>query len=80
MVKRHLAILGVAVLGATAISEKSAGAADLPARLDAKAPPLDPGYNWTGFYLGAHAGYMLANATASAADTAAITATYGRMP
>lgn len=80
MVKRHLAILGLAVLGATAISEKSACAADLPARFPTKAPLLDPGYNWSGFYLGGHAGYIVANSNASAADTAAITATYGRMP
>ncbi len=55
-------------------------AADIPPRVYAKAPAIDPTYNWTGFYLGAHAGYIAANANANAVDTAAITATYGRMP
>ena len=80
MVKRHPAMLGLVVFGTAAAWQAGALAADLPARLPAKAPMFDPGYNWTGFYLGAHAGYMLASANASAADAAAITATYGRMP
>lgn len=41
-----------AVLGAT-----SAQAADIAARPYAKAPPLAPAYHWTGFYVGANAGY-----------------------
>jgi outer membrane immunogenic protein len=58
-----------------------ARAADMPAPVYTKAPPaIEAVYNWTGFYLGAHVGYIWANANASAADTAAITATYGRMP
>ena len=36
----------------------SAFAADLAPRPYTKAPVIvDPGYNWTGFYLGANAGY-----------------------
>lgn len=36
----------------------AASAADLPARVYTKAPAVvAPLYNWTGFYLGAHAGY-----------------------
>jgi outer membrane immunogenic protein len=43
----------VALFGAT-----SALAADLPARTYTKAPAMiDPGYNWTGFYLGGNVGY-----------------------
>ncbi|KJC59175.1 hypothetical protein UP10_20085 [Bradyrhizobium sp. LTSPM299] len=42
-----------AVLGAT-----SALAADLPAPVYTKAPAyVDPGYNWTGFYVGGNIGY-----------------------
>ena len=32
-------------------------AADLSPRIYAKAVPADPGYNWSGFYAGVHAGY-----------------------
>jgi outer membrane immunogenic protein len=36
----------------------SVSAADLPARVYTKAPVIvDPGYNWTGFYIGANVGY-----------------------
>jgi outer membrane immunogenic protein len=69
-----------AVVGAFLTAASGALAADLPARVYTKAPALEPIYNWTGFYLGGHAGYIVANANANAVDTAAITATYGRMP
>ena len=75
MTKKLLAVLGVMLMW-----ETSAFAVDLPARLYTKAPVADPIYSWTGFYLGAHAGYLMANADASTADTAAIVGTYGRMP
>jgi outer membrane immunogenic protein len=43
----------IALFGAT-----SAFAADLPARTYTKAPVyVDPGYNWTGFYIGGNVGY-----------------------
>jgi outer membrane immunogenic protein len=52
MMKFPVAIL-IALLGAT-----SALAADLPARTYTKAPVyVDPGYNWTGFYIGGNVGY-----------------------
>src|ERR1700727_2918852 len=36
----------------------SALAADLPARVYTKAPVfIDPGYNWSGFYIGGNVGY-----------------------
>ncbi len=53
-----IAIL-VASFGAT-----SALAADLPVRTYTKAPVyVDPGYNWTGFYIGLNGGYSWGNAS-----------------
>jgi outer membrane immunogenic protein len=51
---KKLTIIGVALLAGTTL----ASAADL-GRLPAKAPPIVPApvWNWTGFYIGAHAGY-----------------------
>jgi outer membrane immunogenic protein len=47
----------VAILAAS-IGATSALAADLPARTYTNAPVLvDPGYNWSGFYVGANIGY-----------------------
>jgi outer membrane immunogenic protein len=53
--KKLLIAAAIAVAGAT-----SAQAADLPARVYTKAPPVvvDPAVNWSGFYVGAHFGYM----------------------
>lgn len=53
--KRYL--LGTAALSALCLS-LPAFAADLPARVT-KAPPalVSPAYNWSGFYVGVHAGY-----------------------
>jgi outer membrane immunogenic protein len=51
--KRFLVAILAAAFGAT-----SALAADLPARIYTKAPVLvDPGYNWSGFYIGGNVGY-----------------------
>jgi outer membrane immunogenic protein len=75
MAKRLLMMVGLASMW-----HGGAIAADVPPRVYTKAPVLDPVYSWTGFYLGAHAGYIAASANASATDTAAIAATYGRMP
>lgn len=49
---KKILIAAAALLGATA-----AQAADMAARPYAKAPPLSPAYNWTGFYVGVNAGY-----------------------
>jgi len=43
-----------------ALSSISVLAADLGARPITKAPPIDPTYNWSGFYIGANAGYGVA--------------------
>jgi outer membrane immunogenic protein len=51
----------VALFGAT-----SALAADLPARTYTKAPVyVDPGYDWTGFYIGLNGGYSWGNASST---------------
>ncbi len=50
---KFLVAVLIALFGAT-----SALAADLPARTYTKAPAtIDPGYNWTGFYIGGNLGY-----------------------
>ena len=52
---KRLLLAGVALL----LVASAASAADLPARPYAKAPPplLSPAYNWSGFYVGAMAGF-----------------------
>ena len=54
--KRILA--GIATVGLLC---GAAMAADLPARTYAKAPMIDPGINWSGFYVGINAGYGYGN-------------------
>jgi opacity protein-like surface antigen len=54
----------------------SAMAADMAV----KAKPVDYVCNWTGFYLGGHVGYGWVSSSMSAADTAAVQATYGSVP
>ena len=50
--------LFVAALAACVCVGTSALAADLPAPIYTKAPVfVDPGYNWTGFYVGGNLGY-----------------------
>jgi outer membrane immunogenic protein len=57
MKKFALAFGAVAAIGAL-IGITAASAADLPARTYTKAPVIvDPGFNWSGFYLGANIGY-----------------------
>jgi outer membrane immunogenic protein len=42
-------------------------AADMPSKMPTKAPPIvAPAYNWTGFYVGGHAGYRWADADLTA--------------
>jgi outer membrane immunogenic protein len=44
-------------LGLLALIAAPAAAADLPRQMPYRAPAYVTSYNWTGFYLGAHAGY-----------------------
>ena len=54
--------LGIAV--AASLIATNALAADLPARTYTKAPVyVDPGYDWTGFYIGLNGGYSWGNAS-----------------
>jgi len=65
-------VLAASVL---AIGSAAAFAADLPARTYTKAPVyVDPGYNWSGFYLGANVGYSWgrSSSTLSLIDAGAI--------
>jgi outer membrane immunogenic protein len=65
--------LVVAVL-AGALGATSALAADLPARTYTKAPVMvDPGYNWSGFYIGGNVGYSWGRSN----DTSTLTNTAG---
>ncbi len=60
----------VASFGAT-----SALAADLPVRTYTKAPVyVDPGYNWTGFYIGLNGGYSWGNASNTITTTVPVAA------
>jgi outer membrane immunogenic protein len=47
----------LAGIGLLAFAATSALAADLPARMPAKAPVMLPGYNWSGWYIGINGGY-----------------------
>jgi outer membrane immunogenic protein len=59
--KKSLLVLA----GAVALAG-SATAADLPARTYTKGPAMiDPGYNWSGFYVGVNAGYGVGTAFTS---------------
>jgi outer membrane immunogenic protein len=59
MKKLLLAMTGMIALTGTA------AAADLPARSYAKAPTINPAYDWTGFYLGLNAGGARSRSDAS---------------
>jgi outer membrane immunogenic protein len=51
----------LAGLGVLALAAQPTLAADIPVRMPVKAPVMAPVvYNWTGFYIGAHAGYAWA--------------------
>jgi outer membrane immunogenic protein len=52
---KNLLAAGVSALALLSVAP--AFAADLPARMVTKAPAYVQVYNWTGFYIGAHAGY-----------------------
>lgn len=54
-------MLRALLTSAIALAAGSALAADLPARTVAPIAPVQTAYNWTGFYVGAHAGYTWAS-------------------
>jgi opacity protein-like surface antigen len=58
-----------------ALASTSSPAADLaappPAKPIAKTAPIDPSYNWSGFYAGAHGGYATGSTTSANFDPAA---------
>lgn len=59
-------IAGAAVIVSALVSVTAASAADLPARTYTKAPVyVDPGFNWSGFYIGGNIGYSWGTANNS---------------
>jgi outer membrane autotransporter protein len=58
-----LTLLDIAAGIAVSAAALPALAADMPSKMPVKAPPIvAPVYNWTGFYVGGHAGYRWADA------------------
>jgi outer membrane immunogenic protein len=61
-------LIGIAAV--TSLLATSALAADLPAKVYTKAPVyVDPGYNWSGFYIGGNAGYSWGRAGTDGTQT-----------
>jgi high affinity Mn2+ porin len=60
-------VLAGAGLGLFAL-DGAAMAADIPVRMPVKAPYLQPVFDWTGFYIGAHAGYGRGTSSAVLTD------------
>lgn len=50
-----------------------ASAADIPVRLPLKAPHIQSVFDWTGLYIGAHAGFGRGTSTAALSDPATVT-------
>jgi outer membrane immunogenic protein len=69
------------IVGVVALSGVAA-ATDLPVKapMPVKAPPIVHQDNWTGFYVGAQAGYGRTTQSMSATEPAALVATYGAVP
>lgn len=61
---RHFSIALVAVVSTIAITE-IASAADMPIPIKGPAPIAAPAFNWTGFYVGAQAGYGFGETSSS---------------
>ncbi len=63
------------IVAVSSICATGALAADLPARTYTKAPVyVDPGYNWSGFYVGLNGGYSWGNASNTIATTVPLAA------
>jgi high affinity Mn2+ porin len=69
--KRTL-VSGVGLAALLRLTEPG-GAADLPAAMPVKSPPVSVAYDWTGFYLGAHLGYAGGSSDWTASPTTATT-------
>lgn len=50
-----------------------ADAAAIPVRMPAKAPLMQPAFDWSGFYIGAHAGFGQGSSSAALSDPTTIT-------
>ena len=70
----HIKKLSFPVVVLAALASTSSFAADMAAPPPAKphpitkAPPIDPTYNWSGFYVGGHGGYASGSSTAATFD------------
>jgi outer membrane immunogenic protein len=51
-------VFAAAVVIFAVSSMDTVSAADLPPQSYSKAAPVDPGFNWSGFYVGEHTGYI----------------------
>ena len=75
--KLHIKMLSFPVVVLAALASTSSFAADMAApplakpRPITKAPPVDPTYNWSGFYVGAHGGYAAGSSTSATFDPGA---------
>jgi outer membrane immunogenic protein len=69
---KRIAIGGAAV---ACLFAGNAFAADLAPKMYAKAPPIDPGYNWTGFYAGINGGYSWGRANTTIAPLVSLVPT-----
>jgi outer membrane immunogenic protein len=66
----------IGIAGIASLLTTSALAADLPAKVYTKAPVIvDPGYNWTGFYIGGNVGYSWGRSSSTESFTDALTGT-----
>jgi outer membrane immunogenic protein len=63
-----------ALAAALAAGVGSASAADLPRKAPMAAPVVAPVYNWTGFYIGVHAGYAWTDSDSGVAFPGALAA------
>jgi high affinity Mn2+ porin len=50
-----------------------ANAADIPVRMPVKAPFMQPAFDWSGFYIGAHTGFGQGSSSAALSDPTTIT-------
>jgi outer membrane immunogenic protein len=69
-------LIGIAAIAS--LLATSALAADLPARVYTKAPVVaDPGYNWSGFYVGVNGGYSWGRSNATVVPTTPLAVNIG---